>query len=342
MPGHDIIVVGASAGGVEALTRLVRDIPPDIPAAIFVVLHIPAQSPSLMPDILSRAGHLKASHPADREKIVSGNLYIAPPDHHLLLDKGFMRVVKGPKENRHRPAIDPTMRSAALYYGPRVIGVVLTGALDDGTAGLNTIKQRGGVTVVQDPVDAMYSSMPTSAIHYVDVDHVAPLSEIGSLLANLAREPAADAQRNPVAPDLEKEVKIVGMDMNLLNASEHPGNPSAYSCPECGGVLWELDDGAVLRFRCRTGHAFSPESVLAEQSEVLERALWAALKTMEEKISLWRQLAQRAEQRGQDWLMRDLTDRLEETEQHTAVLRKLLLDNHTHVENARMNGTGRE
>lgn len=338
MPGHDIIVIGASAGGVEALSKLIHDIPPDIPAALFVVLHIPAQSTSLLPEILSRAGQLKASHPSDRERIVSGNVYLAPPDHHLLIGQGFVRVVRGPKENRHRPAIDPTLRSAALHYGPRAIGVVLTGSLDDGTAGLNAVKQRGGLAVVQDPQDALYPSMPLSAIGHVQVDYTVPLSQMGALLERLAREAAPDEHAYPVPADLEKEVKIVGMDMNELNAPNHPGTPSPFSCPECGGVLWELDVGAMLRFRCRTGHAFSSESVLAEQSDALERALWAALKTMEEKVSLSRQLSQRAHERGQEWLAHNFMERVQETEQHAQILRNLLFNTHVQSENPKGNG----
>jgi two-component system, chemotaxis family, protein-glutamate methylesterase/glutaminase len=164
MTGHDIIVIGASAGGVEALVRLVHDLPANLPAAVFVVLHIPAQSPSLLPNILNRAGLLKALHPTEKMEIERGHIYIAPPDQHLLVKNGYMQVVRGPKENRHRPAIDPTLRSAALAYGPRVIGTVLTGALDDGTAGLRAVKLRGGLAVVQDPEDALYPSMPQSAL----------------------------------------------------------------------------------------------------------------------------------------------------------------------------------
>src|SRR5690349_180578 len=189
MPGHDIIVTRASAGGVEALRAVVAVLPADLPAAVFVVLHIPAQSPSMMPSILSRAGPLPAAHPTDGEPIRPGHIYVAPPDCHLLIDHERVRGVRGPRENRTRPAVDPLFRTAARAYGPRVVAVVLTGTLDDGTAGLQAVKQRGGLAVVQDPRDAMYAGMPRSALQHTPVDYVVPLSEIGPLISRLVREP---------------------------------------------------------------------------------------------------------------------------------------------------------
>src|SRR5579864_7798260 len=186
MPGHDIIVIGASAGGVEALVKLVGQLPGDLPAAVFVVLHIPAESPSLLPGILERSGPLPASQPGDNEAIRSGHIYVASPDYHLLIEQGRVRQMRGPKENRHRPAIDPLFRSAALTYGPRVVGVILTGALDDGTAGLLAVKRRGGVAIVQDPDEALYPSMPLSALENVEVDYTLPLASIGPQLEQLA------------------------------------------------------------------------------------------------------------------------------------------------------------
>src|SRR5947199_9158576 len=176
MSGHDIIVVGASAGGVEALVTLARSLKRNLQAAVFVVLHMPAQSPSLLPEILGRAGPLKAVQATDDMQIEPGHIYVAPPDQHMLMELGKVRVVRGPKENRHRPAVDPLFRSAALAYGPRVIGVILTGALDDGTAGLQAVKRRGGITIVQDPDEAFYPGMPLSALQHVQVDYTLPLA----------------------------------------------------------------------------------------------------------------------------------------------------------------------
>src|SRR6266581_2575786 len=188
MPGHDIIVIGASAGGVHALVTLVGSFPQKLSAAIFVVLHIPAESPSLLPDILRRAGSLEAVQAVDCMNIEHRFIYIAPPDHHLLIERGHVRVVSGPKEKRLRPAVDPLFRSAAQVYGPRVVGIILTGALDDGTAGLLAVKRRGGIAVVQDPEDALYPSMPRNAIEYVAVDYIVPLSQMASLLKRLVDE----------------------------------------------------------------------------------------------------------------------------------------------------------
>jgi len=202
MFGHDIITIGASAGGVEALAALVRRMPSDLPAAVFVVLHIPADVPSYLPTILDRAGPLISRPALDGETITPGRIYVAPPNRHLLVENGVTRVVFGATENRHRPAVDPLMRSAAIAYGPRVVGIVLSGTDGDGTAGLRAIKRRGGITVVQDPAKALFSGMPESALAYVDVDHVLPVSEIAGLLATLAQTPAEADDLYPVPEEL--------------------------------------------------------------------------------------------------------------------------------------------
>ncbi|GHO97625.1 protein-glutamate methylesterase [Reticulibacter mediterranei] len=325
MTGHDMIALGASAGGVEALIAILRTLPKDLPAALFVVLHIPAQSPSLLPDILNRICPLIVLQPEDGVKIAYGHVYVAPPDHHLLIERGSLCVTRGPKENRHRPAIDPLFRSLAYSYGPRGTGVVLTGALDDGTSGLLAIKQRGGIAVVQDPDEALYPSMPLSAIEHVPVDYRLPLAEIGPLLTRLAHEPVQTLQLSPPPEDLQREIRIAAMETNALNEHEQIGKPSVYSCPECGGVLWETQDGNLLHFRCRTGHAFSPESVLAEQSEQLEHALWAALKTLEEKVSLMRRLALQAQENERSWLAQRYEMQWRDAEEHAILLRRILM-----------------
>ena len=327
MPEHDIIVVGASAGGVEALGKLVSALPPDLPAAVFIVLHIPAQSPSLLPEILSRSGSLLATHPTDGEKIQPGHIYVAPPDLHLMVEQGRIRLTRGPKENRHRPAIDVLFRSAALAYGSRVIGVILTGSLDDGTAGLLAIKRQNGMAVIQNPHEAMYPSMPQSAMAHVQVDYCLPLAEIGQCVSALVRQPAPVEHAQPAPKLMETEVKFAEMDMSEMNNGKHVGVPSAFSCPECGGVLWELHDGELLRFRCRVGHAYSIESMLAGQSEALETALWVALETLEETISLSRRIARDAEARDQHWLARRYQEKMQEAQKHADVLRRELLKN---------------
>lgn len=325
MPGHNIIVIGASAGGVEALMTIVKALPAEFPAAIFVVLHIPPDSPSLLPGILSRVGPLPAIHPTDKMQIEPGHIYVAPPDYHLLINDGKIRVLRGPKENRHRPAIDPLFRSAAVVYGPRVIGVVLTGSLDDGTAGLLAIKRTGGTALVQDPDDALYSSMPSSAIHNVQVDYVLPLSDIAQKLIELVNQPVSANENFPVPQIMRAEVRITEMDTNQQFASDHPGNPSPFSCPECGGVLWELRDGELLRFRCRVGHAFSMESVQEGQAEAVENALWVALKTLEENLALSQRLAEQAGSQNKPWLAARFNERAHEAEMRADVIRKVLL-----------------
>ncbi|HLH60070.1 MAG TPA: chemotaxis protein CheB [Ktedonobacteraceae bacterium] len=324
MPGHDIVVVGASAGGVEALIKLVSGFPADLPASVFIVLHIPAQSPSLLPGILSRSGPLQAAHPSEGEAIQQGRIYIAPPNLHMLLEAGYIHLVRGPKENRHRPAIDPLFRSAAAAYGPQVVGVILTGSLDDGAAGLLAIKRLGGVAIVQDPQEALYPGMPTSALQHVKVDHTLLLSEIGAVLARLAREPVIGEGNHLIPEDMELEVRMAEMDMDALNNGETVGTPSVFSCPECGGVLWEIKDGELTRYRCRVGHAFSTESIIAAQAERLEDALWAALKTLEESANLCRNLAQQARERDQNWLVQRFEARLREAEHRAELIRSVL------------------
>jgi len=332
MPGHDIIVVGASAGGVEALVTLARSLKRNLQAAVFVVLHIPAQSPSFLPDILNRAGPLKAVQATDDMQIEQGHIYIAPPDHHMLMERGKVRVVRGPKENRHRPAIDPLFRSAALAYGPRVIGVILTGSLDDGTAGLLAVKRRGGIAIVQDPNEALYPSMPLSALENVEVDYTLPLASIGPQLGQLADKQAKEEEGYPVSEDMEKETKLADMDLAIMHNNEQVGTPSAFSCPECGGVLWEIQDGDLLRFRCRVGHAFSVESVLAEQSNALEEGLWVALKTLQESADFAQRLTQQARKRGQEWLAKRFHEKEHAAEQRAALIRRVLLKNEPGIE----------
>src|SRR4051812_8388035 len=199
MPEHDVVVIGASAGGVEALSRLVGMFPPDLPASVFVVLHVPAESTSVLPRILNRAGPLPVIHPISGQAFERGHIYVAPPDHHLLVKQGYCELTRGPRENGHRPAVDPLFRSAARVYGARVIGVILSGALDDGTAGMVAIQMRKGICVVQSPDDALYAGMPQSAIDNVKVDHVIPLAEMGNLLVELAHTPVLIESAEPDA-----------------------------------------------------------------------------------------------------------------------------------------------
>ena len=325
MATHDIIVIGASAGGVEALTQFVRALPADLPAAIFIVLHIAPYSKSLLPNILNRRCSLTTTHAVDGEEIQPGHIYIAPPDHHLLIKNGYIHISRGPRENRHRPAVDPLFRTAARTYGPRVVGVVLSGTLDDGTAGLLAIKSRGGIAIVQNPEEALYDGMPRSAIDHVEVDHILPISEIVSLLVELARKPVPE-QINPVNDNLAMEADMAELDKDAVHSDQRPGKESPYSCPECGGVLWELNQGNLLRFRCRTGHAYSPKSFLAEQSYSVEQALWSALRALKEQSNLVRRMAERAKKQNHPLIGLRYEQQAQEAEFHAETLRKLLLD----------------
>lgn len=329
--GHDIIVVGASAGGVETLVKLVSKLPAGLPAAVFVVLHIPPQSPSMLPTILSRSGKLPALHPTDGTKFEHGHIYIAPPDHHMLLEQGQIRMIRGPKENRHRPAVDVLFRSAASIYGPRVIGIVLTGALDDGTAGLLAIKRRGGIAVVQDPSDALYSGMPRSAVEHVEVDCVLPLATIAPKVVNLVTMEVDTTMEQPIPEDMRNELSLAKMDLSRQKNDTRVGTPSQYSCPECGGVLWEIQDESLLRFRCRVGHAFSVDSMMAEQSDAIEEAMWAALKTLEEQASISRKMAEQSRRDGHVLMARRFEERQKQAEKRIDLLVSALQKSETAI-----------
>lgn len=322
--GHDLVVVGASTGGVEALTYLVHGLPEDLPASMCVVMHIPAQSHSYLPQILSRHGPLPATHAMDGEPLAPGHIYVAPPDRHLLVEHGRLRLSRGPKENRARPAVDPLFRSAALAYGPRVIGMVLTGALDDGTSGLFSVKERGGIAVVQDPEDALIPSMPASAFEYVDVDHCVPLSAMPALLTRLVREPVDVEAAGPVPELLRYEANMAEMDEGTMEQAETPGALSSLTCPDCGGPIYELRDGKLIRFRCRSGHAFTYETMAAGQAEAVEEALWVAVNTLMESCQLSERLASDAHNRGHTRIAKRFTDRAGEMQRRAELLRDVL------------------
>ena len=325
MPGHAIIVVGASIGGLEALRSLVAGLPRDLPAALFVVWHIAPDSPALLPDILTRAGPLPAMHPHDGEAIQPGRIYVAPPDQHLLLESGQARLSRGPKENRFRPAIDPLFRSAAAAYGPRVIGVILSGALDDGTAGMEAVKARGGITVIQDPREAINPAMPRSVLAHVAVDQVVPAAAIGPLLAEIAPRAAAEGGREPMTEHMDIETRIA-LEENALEAGVMKlGQLSPYTCPECHGTLLQLTTGGILRFRCHTGHAYSVDSLLAAVSGSIEATLWSAVRGIEEWVMLLRHVAGHIGDHGERAKADQLLEQAREAEQQVELVRLAVL-----------------
>ncbi|HUS66038.1 MAG TPA: chemotaxis protein CheB [Kofleriaceae bacterium] len=321
--GHDIIVVGASSGGVEALSRLVRSLPVDIPAAIFVVLHIAPDRTSALPAILNRQGRLPVVHATDGEPIVSGRVYVAPPDRHLVLLPGRIVLTSGARENRVRPAIDVLFRTAAVSYPGRTIGVVLTGQLDDGAAGMAAIKACGGMAVVQDPAEAVAPSMPLAALEAASVDHIASIDDLGALLGRLASEPAGSSA---VPGEIAAEAAIaIGLEKPVRSPSgESAEPPSALSCPDCAGALREVDDHQH-HFRCQVGHAFNLESLLDAHGAELERTLWMALRILEERVALLLTMARREEERGRGMSASSFRGRAEEMQSHAARLREMLL-----------------
>ena len=325
MPPQRIIVIGASAGGVEAVTQVARGLPSDIGAALFVTIHFPPTSASALPRILDRAGPLSAAHARDGERITAGKIYIAPPDHHLLIFRDRMHLYRGPRENGNRPALDPMFRSAALAHGPRVVGVILSGNLDDGTSGLLAIKRRGGVAVVQDPEEAFFPSMPESAMQHVAVDHVVKLARLAGLLSELAKQPPTEEEQ-VAFDDAEKDLEYSEIDLERIeNPADHPGVLAPFGCPDCGGTLWEVREGELVRFRCRVGHAWTSDALLARQTETLDAALWTALRALEESASLNEQLAERARQRGNMRLAEKLTDNVKIASGRARIIRDVLV-----------------
>lgn len=281
MSGHDIIVIGTSAGGLEPLRNLASQLAADLPAAVFIVRHLSPHSQSNLATLIGRVSALKTSTAAAGDKIAHGHIYIAPSDRHTVLDDGRINLVYGPKENRHRPAIDALFRSAAAHYGPRVVGIVLSGALGDGTAGLLAIKRCGGIAIVQDPEEALYSSMPRSALQQVEVDHVLPVMRMGAVLNRLVREPSGAPTRVP--DDIQREVALTARGVSTASDEEKLGKLAPLTCPECGGPLWEIAERGLRNYRCRIGHMFAEESLISEQKLVLEQAMWAAVRGLQER-----------------------------------------------------------
>jgi two-component system, chemotaxis family, protein-glutamate methylesterase/glutaminase len=324
MNGHDIITIGVSADGLEALKTIVGNLPSEFPAAVFIVSHMGAGGSRVLADTLSRVGPLRAVYPEDRDPIQPGRIYVAPPDHHMSIEGGCVRITRGPKENRRRPSVDVLFRSAAHAHGAKVVGVVLIGNLNDGTAGLLAIKQCGGVAVVQDPAEAPCLSMPKSAMERVRVDYCLPLSDIAPLLSILALD-AANEDR-PASSDMETEVEIATGETKAAESLEKLGRPSEFTCPECHGVLWELNDNDLLRFRCRAGHAYLAESLHEEQSETEEDMLWEAFRALEEGAALARRIAESERERNRAEAAMRYEESAQKIERRATAIQQMLLE----------------
>lgn len=328
MATRDTIVVGASAGGVQALSTLVAALPADLPAAVFIVLHIPAYAPSLLPTILARDSALPVAHATGGEPIMRSRIYIAPPDRHILIEGNSIKTIHGPKENLHRPSIDALFRSAARWADGRVIGVVLTGARDDGAAGMRAIKLRGGITIVQDPLEASFASMPMSVMQTIKVDYSLPVREIGPLLNALSRRTIEEEGGYALAEEVEIETRIAGQELNseeLIASVEKIGKISRLTCPDCHGALWEIHDEELLRYRCHVGHAFSVESLTDGQSQMLEVALWSAVRALEEQMMVALRIVERARKTNRAHAALTFERRAQEAERNSSLIRQLLL-----------------
>src|SRR5436190_12037224 len=308
MAQKDIVVIGGSAGALQVLQTVLSSLPWDFQPAIFVTLHTNEDSPRLLPDILNRHSKLPVMYAVHNAPILPSRVYVAPAgQRHMLLDRSKIRLESGPRENHCRPAIDALFRSASYAYGNQVIGIVLSGNLDDGSAGLASIKVRGGLAIVQNPEDAVAPSMPANAMEATEVDFVLPAEQIGPKLVELA---------HMAMPDRPQPISFGDRSMRSTGQT--------YACPECGGVLEEMPENNMTRFRCRVGHLYSPDSLMADQTEAVERALWAAIRSMEEQAELSDRLADNSRQKQRSGLASRFNDKAESSRENASVLRDLL------------------
>lgn len=319
---RDTVVIGASAGGIQALRTLVAELPSSFRATVLIVLHIGAHK-STLASILRASGRVPVHDPRDGDEARAGHVYVAPPDRHMLLEYDRIRLSRGPREHHTRPAIDPLFRSAALTRGPRVIGALLTGRLDDGVAGLQAIKECGGVVLVQDPATAEEPGMPASALRQVAVDRVAPIGAIAGLLVDWTSQPMVVSSALRVPVHLTREHAIAMGEGPLPQELDALGSTSHYACPDCGGTLWQIEAAGPLRFRCHTGHAFSMQTLLAAQAEGTETALWTAIRALQEKAMMMRQAAVQQRSVGDEAGAGEMARRVDEFDAQAKALRRL-------------------
>lgn len=322
MPGRNILVIGGSTGAIQPLRRVLSQLPLDFPAAVFVVLHTATNSPGVLPRILGGSGQLPVAYASDGDRIEEGHVYVAPSDRHLILKKDHMRITRGPRENRFRPAVDPLFRTAAVAHGPAVIGIVLSGGLDDGAVGLAMIKTHGGIAIVQDPVEADAPGMPQTALQQVAVDYIVGTEEMAALIERLVAEPLARSEARMRNPD-RTDVSETGADD--IHRQKKMGAPSPFTCPECGGALWEYRDGQLLQFHCHIGHRFGGDSLVAAQNEALDHALWAGLRALEESAELRRRMANHARDRKMVSLAEEYDRHADESEARAGLIRRVLM-----------------
>jgi len=317
--GHDIIVVGASAGGIDPLRQLCQEFPADLPAAVFIVLHIGIRSH--LADILDRRAALPVLTAESGAPVTPGTIYVEPPGKHLLLHDEHVLLRRGPRENMARPAVDPLFRSAAASYGSRVVGVILSGSLNDGTAGIRAIKRCGGVAVVQEPMDATEPSMPSSAIRHVAVDHIAPAADLAALLYRLAKTPAGPTPDIPL--DIRVEAAIAVQELESMAIEDKLGTLSPFTCPECHGALWEIDDGSMIRYRCHVGHAYTADAVVAAGSIEIDKKMEQLLRMHRERAALMHHMAKQERGMRNASLAGQLEARAKECDEDAELVRQL-------------------
>ena len=319
MANRDILAIGTSAGGVQALIFVAKNLPRDLPASVLVTIHLPSRASSVLDDLLTRAGPLPATFAQHGELLRKSRIYIAPPDRHLIVDGDRLSLGEGPRENNTRPAIDPMLRSAAVCCGFRTIAVVLTGSLGDGASGLWAIHRAGGMTVVQDPKDAAFAEMPLTALNRAKPDHVAPLAKIPALLAALVQQPAGDAK--PLPRSIGYEVEVARTGRSSMNQMDSFGRRSVLACPDCGGVMWEIEEGEPSRFRCHVGHTYTAELMSLALDESLRRALASAVRALDERTALARKLQHQAMAGDHHILADNWVRKAEEFEREAEIIR---------------------
>jgi two-component system, chemotaxis family, protein-glutamate methylesterase/glutaminase len=319
MANRDIIAIGTSAGGVEALIAVAKGLPSDLAASVVLTIHLPSHAKSSLDDLLNSVGALPAAFAEDGEKLRKSRIYIAPPNRHLLVEPDRISLGEGPRENNARPAIDAMLRSAAVCCGSRVVGAVLTGTLGDGASGLWAIHQAGGVTVVQDPKDAAFAEMPLTAVNRAKPDHIVSLADLPALLTSLTHQPAGETK--PLPPGAKFEVEIARNGHSGMDKMDAFGRRSALACPDCGGVMWELDDGGMSRYRCHVGHTYTAEVMSLALDENLRRALASAMRALDERTALARKLHREAKASGHRFLAENWAQRIKEFEREADIIR---------------------
>ncbi|MGB5944093.1 MAG: chemotaxis protein CheB [Leeuwenhoekiella sp.] len=317
-----LVAIGASAGGRKAVTKIFKEMPQDVDAAFVLVIHSAFDTPSFLSKALQKITSLNVIDAEDDMSLERGCIYIAKPDHHLFVRSNKIQLSKGPRENRFRPAIDVLFRSSAVSYSNECIGVLMSGRLSDGTAGLDAIKMCGGIAIVQDPKTAEFGDMPSYAVETVDVDVIADLNDLTEVIAKAIKTPAPEPQHIPQRLIRENEIAISSSSQIALE--NDLGKQVPLSCASCGGPLWEISNSKTKRYRCHVGHAFSQEALLFSQDESLEETLWVSLRTFEEKKTLLNRMASDYEERGPKMLAKSYRDKVEEVSRHITKLRSIL------------------